>query len=69
MEAFTTLTGVVMPLNRTNVNTDEITPARFLKTIKRNGFSHARLGGARLARSLLPAPSGVPDGSHGSQSG
>lgn len=38
MEAFTTLTGLVVPLDRTNVNTDEITPARFLKTIKRTGF-------------------------------
>ncbi|HEY6408506.1 MAG TPA: 3-isopropylmalate dehydratase small subunit [Ktedonobacteraceae bacterium] len=38
MEAFTTLTGLVVPLNRTNVNTDEITPARFLKTIRRTGF-------------------------------
>ena len=38
MEAFTTLTGLVAPLKRTNVNTDEITPARFLKTIRRTGF-------------------------------
>ena len=35
MEAFTTLTGLVVPLDRANVNTDEITPARFLKTIRR----------------------------------
>ena len=38
MEAFTTLTGLVVPLDRVNVNTDEITPARFLKTIRRTGF-------------------------------
>ncbi len=38
MEAFTTLTGLVVPLDRTNVNTDEITPARYLKTITRTGF-------------------------------
>ncbi len=38
MEPFTKLTGLVAPLDRTNVNTDEITPARFLKTIKRTGF-------------------------------
>ena len=38
MEPFTTLTGVVAPLDRVNVNTDEITPARFLKSIKRTGF-------------------------------
>jgi 3-isopropylmalate/(R)-2-methylmalate dehydratase small subunit len=38
MEPFTTITGLVAPLDRTNVNTDEITPARFLKTIRRTGF-------------------------------
>jgi 3-isopropylmalate/(R)-2-methylmalate dehydratase small subunit len=41
LEPFTTLTGVVAPLDRMNVNTDEITPARFLKTIRRTGFAHA----------------------------
>ena len=41
MESFTTLTGLVAPLDRTNVNTDEITPARFLKTIRRTGFENA----------------------------
>src|SRR6266480_271599 len=38
MEPFTTLMGMVAPLDRTNVNTDEITPARFLKTVRRTGF-------------------------------
>jgi 3-isopropylmalate/(R)-2-methylmalate dehydratase small subunit len=38
MQPFTTHTGLVLPLDRTNINTDEITPARFLKTIKRSGF-------------------------------
>ncbi len=41
MESFTTLTGLVAPVDRTNVNTDEITPARFLKTIRRTGFAKA----------------------------
>ncbi|HLG62955.1 MAG TPA: 3-isopropylmalate dehydratase small subunit [Ktedonosporobacter sp.] len=41
MEPFTTHTGLAVPLDRTNVNTDEITPARFLKTIRRSGFSRA----------------------------
>jgi 3-isopropylmalate/(R)-2-methylmalate dehydratase small subunit len=41
MEPFTTLTGLVAPLDRVNVNTDEITPARFLKTIRRTGFAGA----------------------------
>jgi 3-isopropylmalate/(R)-2-methylmalate dehydratase small subunit len=38
LEPFTTLTGLVAPLDRMNVNTDEITPARFLKTTRRTGF-------------------------------
>ena len=41
MKPFKTHTGKVLPLDRTNVNTDEITPARFLKTIRRSGFEHA----------------------------
>lgn len=41
MQPFTTHTGLVVPIDRANVNTDEITPARFLKTIRRSGFEHA----------------------------
>jgi 3-isopropylmalate/(R)-2-methylmalate dehydratase small subunit len=41
VEPFTTHTGLVAPLDRTNVNTDEIIPARYLKTIKRTGFAEA----------------------------
>ncbi len=49
MEPFTTHTGLAMPLDRTNVNTDEITPARFLKTIKRTGFADALFANWRFA--------------------
>ncbi len=55
MEPFTTMTGLVAPLDRTNVNTDEITPARFLKTIKRTGFAHALFANWRYL------PDGSPD--------
>ncbi len=41
MEPFTQHSGLALPLDRTNVNTDEIIPARFLKTIKRSGFANA----------------------------
>ena len=41
MEPFTTLTGLVALLDRLNVNTDEIIPARFTKTIRRTGFEKA----------------------------
>ncbi len=38
MEKFTTFTGVVAPLDRSNVDTDAIIPKQFLKSIKRTGF-------------------------------
>jgi len=38
MEKFTTLTSIVMPLDRTNVDTDQIIPKQFLKRIERTGF-------------------------------
>jgi len=41
MEPFTTLMGLVALLDRLNVNTDEIIPARFTKTIRRTGFEKA----------------------------
>ncbi len=38
MDKFTTLTAVAAPLPMVNVDTDKITPARYLKTIKRTGL-------------------------------
>ena len=38
MRAFTTLTSIVMPLDRANVDTDAIIPKQFLKSIRRSGF-------------------------------
>ena len=38
MEAFTTLTAKVMPLDRPNVDTDAIIPKQYLKSIRRTGF-------------------------------
>ena len=38
MEKFHTLTGLVVPLDRANVDTDAIIPKQFLKSIKRSGF-------------------------------
>jgi 3-isopropylmalate/(R)-2-methylmalate dehydratase small subunit len=38
MEKFTTLTGVAIPLNMINVDTDMIIPKNYLKTIKRTGL-------------------------------
>ncbi|VAX11152.1 3-isopropylmalate dehydratase small subunit [hydrothermal vent metagenome] len=38
MEKFKTLNGIVMPMDRPNVDTDAIIPKQFLKSIKRTGF-------------------------------
>lgn len=38
MQPFTQLTGIVAPLDRVNVDTDQIIPKQFLKRIERTGF-------------------------------
>ena len=38
MHAFTTIDGLVAPLDRSNVDTDAIIPKQFLKSIHRTGF-------------------------------
>jgi 3-isopropylmalate/(R)-2-methylmalate dehydratase small subunit len=38
MQAFTVLDGLVAPIDRANVDTDAIIPARHLRSIKRSGF-------------------------------
>jgi 3-isopropylmalate/(R)-2-methylmalate dehydratase small subunit len=59
MEPFTTHTGKVLPLDRTNVNTDEITPARFLKTTRLSGFDNALFANWRFTdpQGTQPDPS------------
>ena len=38
MDKFTTISAIVAPLDRANVDTDAIIPKQFLKSIKRSGF-------------------------------
>ena len=38
MQAFTTHEGQIVPLDRANVDTDQIIPKQYLKSIKRTGF-------------------------------
>jgi len=38
MDKFTTHTGVGVPLRRSNVDTDQIIPAEYLKSVSRTGF-------------------------------
>lgn len=55
MDAFATMEGVVMPLDRSNVDTDQIIPARFLKKVARTGF------GPDLFLDIRTAPDGSLD--------
>ena len=41
MDSFTVHTGLVVPLDRANVDTDQIIPKEHLKSIKRTGFADA----------------------------
>ena len=38
MEPFTRVTGILAPLDRANIDTDQIIPKQFLKRIERTGF-------------------------------
>jgi len=55
MEPFRKVTGIVAPLDRTNVDTDSIVPARFLKRIERRGW------GETLFYDWRYRPDGSPD--------
>ncbi|GGH39748.1 3-isopropylmalate dehydratase small subunit [Microbacterium album] len=47
MEKFTTHTGVAAPLKRSNVDTDQIIPAVYLKRVTKTGFDDALFAGWR----------------------
>ena len=38
MKKFTKMSGLVAPMDQSNVDTDQIIPKQFLKSIKRSGF-------------------------------
>jgi 3-isopropylmalate/(R)-2-methylmalate dehydratase small subunit len=41
MDKITTVTGIAVPLKRSNVDTDQIIPAEFLKRVTKTGFDDA----------------------------
>ncbi|TFC40977.1 3-isopropylmalate dehydratase small subunit [Cryobacterium sp. TMT1-21] len=47
MEKFTKVTGIALPLRRSNVDTDQIIPAVYLKRVTRTGFEDALFAGWR----------------------
>jgi 3-isopropylmalate/(R)-2-methylmalate dehydratase small subunit len=56
MEPFENLNGIVMPLDRSNVDTDMIIPASFLKSIKRTGFEVGLFANLRYNKDGTPNP-------------
>ena len=41
MDSFTRITGIAMPLRRTDVDTDQIIPAQFMKRVTKSGYEDA----------------------------
>ena len=56
MEPFTTLIGLVAPLDQINVDTDQIIPKQFLKTIKRTGLREGLFFDWRKKKDGSPDP-------------
>src|SRR5438132_13915711 len=56
MEAFTRHTGLVAPLDRVDVDTDQIIPKQFLKSIARTGFDAGLFFDWRFRPDGLPNP-------------
>jgi 3-isopropylmalate/(R)-2-methylmalate dehydratase small subunit len=57
MEAFRTLTSLAVPLDRTNVDTDQIIPKQFLKRIERTGYGDFLFYDWRRTAAGAPDPS------------
>ena len=56
MQSFTTLTGTVAPLNQANVDTDQIIPKQYLKTIHRTGLKEGLFADWRQRVDGTPNP-------------
>ena len=56
MKPFVTLTAIVAPLDRANVDTDQIIPKQFLKTIKRTGLREGLFYDWRRRKDGSPDP-------------
>ena len=53
MEAFSTHTGIGVPLRRSNVDTDQIVPAVYLKRVTRTGFEDGLFAAWRTDESFV----------------
>jgi 3-isopropylmalate/(R)-2-methylmalate dehydratase small subunit len=61
MEAFVRHRGLVVPLDRANVDTDAIIPKQFLKSIKRTGFGANLFDAWRYLKPTADGAPAVPD--------
>ena len=59
MQAFQVHTGIAAPLDRANVDTDQIIPKQFLKRIERSGYGQFLFYGWRYLADGKPDPSFV----------
>ena len=53
MDKFTTYTGIGVPLRRSNVDTDQIIPAEYLKRVTRTGFEDGLFAAWRKDESFI----------------
>ena len=63
MEAFTTHTGIGVPLRRSNVDTDQIIPAVYLKRVTRTGFEDGLFAAWRTDETFVLNDPGYAAGS------
>ena len=63
MEKFITHTGTGVPLRTSNVDTDQIIPARYLKSVKRTGFSEGLFSNWRSDDNFVLNQAQFKDGS------
>lgn len=63
MEKFITHTGTGVPLRASNVDTDQIIPARYLKSVKRTGFSDGLFSNWRSEDNFVLNQAHFKDGS------
>ena len=63
MEKFITHTGTGVPLRASNVDTDQIIPARYLKSVKRTGFSEGLFSNWRSDDNFVLNQAQYKDGS------
>ena len=63
MDKFVTHTGVGVPLRASNVDTDQIIPARYLKSVKRTGFAEGLFSNWRSDENFVLNQPHFQDGS------